>query len=110
MGLAPVLVAEIFEFMTRVAREGASLLPVEQYVANAPRDVGLRLPLESRTPRRAGESAELTTADLFAPYIGMESLAGWSDSSRPNHSSRPPSAWASGSSRTLTSYGRPEAE
>jgi branched-chain amino acid transport system ATP-binding protein len=70
MGLAPTIVDEIFIFLERLAREGASLLLVEQYVARAlelAQDVCL---LNRGSVAFRGEPSELADTDIFASYVG----------------------------------------
>jgi branched-chain amino acid transport system ATP-binding protein len=76
MGLAPKIVDEIFEFLGRVAHEGASLLLVEQYVTRA-----LALADYVSLTNRGqiayrGEPSELEDEDVFARYLGTEVGAG----------------------------------
>jgi len=69
MGLAPLIVDAIFEFLAELARRGASLLLVEQY---APRALALAeyVSLLSRgSVVFAGEPAELDGTDLFEQYL-----------------------------------------
>ena len=70
MGLAPTVVDEIFTFLEMLAREGASLLLVEQYVARALEladDVCL---LTRGSVAFRGEPSELADTDIFASYVG----------------------------------------
>jgi branched-chain amino acid transport system ATP-binding protein len=72
MGLAPIIVDEIFDFLGRIAAEGTSLLLVEQYVAKA---LGLASIVYLLVRGRivfAGETEELAGTDLFAQYLGSE--------------------------------------
>jgi branched-chain amino acid transport system ATP-binding protein len=70
MGLAPIVVAEIFAFLDRLSDEGRSLLLVEQYVSKA---LGLADHVHLLSRGRivyAGEPAELEGSDIFARYLG----------------------------------------
>lgn len=70
MGLAPVVVDEIFEFLGRLAGQGCALLLVEQYVARA-LELADYVYLASRGRIDfAGEPAELDAARLMDQYLG----------------------------------------
>jgi len=69
MGLAPIIVDEIFEFLEALAQRGAALLLVEQY---APRALALAEYVSLLHRGRvvfAGEPAELDGTDLFERYL-----------------------------------------
>ena len=70
MGLAPSIVDEIFAFLEELAREGAALLLVEQYVARALRLADLVFILNRGRIAFAGEPVELEDEDVFACYLG----------------------------------------
>jgi branched-chain amino acid transport system ATP-binding protein len=70
MGLAPRIVDEIFEFLTRLAAGGASLLLVEQYVTKALALADYVYLLHRGEVAFVGEPGELDGADLFARYLG----------------------------------------
>ena len=70
MGLAPSIVDDIFVFLEQLAREGAALLLVEQYVARALRLADLVYILNRGRLAFAGEPVELEDDDLFARYLG----------------------------------------
>ena len=70
MGLAPRIVDEIFEFLGRLAREGAALLLVEQYVVRALRLADYVYILDRGRIAFAGEPGELDEADVFRTYVG----------------------------------------
>jgi branched-chain amino acid transport system ATP-binding protein len=72
MGLAPIVVDEIFDFLGRVRREGASLLLVEQYVAKALSLADHVYLLARGRVVFAGESAEIVGTDIFARYLSTE--------------------------------------
>jgi branched-chain amino acid transport system ATP-binding protein len=70
LGLAPIVVDEIFEFLATVARQGASLLIVDQFVVRA-----LALATRAYVMTRgeivfSGTSAELQDGDVFDRYLG----------------------------------------
>ena len=72
MGLAPRIVDEIFEFLSRVAREGASLLLVEQYVNRALALADYVYLMHRGGIAYRGEPSELEDEDVFARYLGTE--------------------------------------
>lgn len=70
LGLAPIVVDEIFEFLATVASRGASLLVVDQFVARA-----LALATRAYVMTRgeivfSGLSKELQNSDVFDRYLG----------------------------------------
>ena len=74
MGLAPVVVDKIFEFLGQIAASGTALLIVEQYVQPCP---GPRRPvylLNKGGVVFSGKPAEITD-DLFAHYLGAAASA-----------------------------------
>jgi branched-chain amino acid transport system ATP-binding protein len=71
MGLAPVLVDEIFQFLARLAGEGAALLLVEQYVTKALAMADYVMLLNKGRVAFWGEPSELDGQDLFRQYAGM---------------------------------------
>ena len=78
MGLAPIVVDEIFEFLGRLAEEGTGLLIVEQYVGKALQLADYVYLLARGRIVLAGQPGELEGTDLFARYLGAETgqLAG----------------------------------
>jgi branched-chain amino acid transport system ATP-binding protein len=75
MGLAPKIVDEIFEFLQRLAREGASLLLVEQYVTRALALADYVYMMNRGRMVFIGEPAELVDEDVFARYLSAEVTA-----------------------------------
>ena len=70
LGLAPLIVDEIFQFLNNVTASGASLLVVDQYVARA-----LEMATVAYVLRRGeivfdGDPETLLEGDLFAEYMG----------------------------------------
>jgi branched-chain amino acid transport system ATP-binding protein len=70
LGLAPIVVDEIFEFLATVTSKGASLLIVDQFVARA-----LALATRAYVMTRgeivfSGTSKELQNSDVFDRYLG----------------------------------------
>jgi branched-chain amino acid transport system ATP-binding protein len=72
MGLAPKIVDEIFEFLTLLRNEGASLLLVEQYVTRALAISDYVYLLQRGEVAFAGEPSELEGEDIFTQYVGAE--------------------------------------
>jgi branched-chain amino acid transport system ATP-binding protein len=72
MGLAPILVDEIFAFLRRMASEGHSLLIVEQYVSKVLALADFAYLLVRGRLVFAGEPSEMTGSDVFAQYMGAE--------------------------------------
>jgi branched-chain amino acid transport system ATP-binding protein len=72
MGLAPKIVDEIYEFLTRLAATGTSLLLVEQYVTKALAMADYVYVLSRGQMTFACEPAELSGDDVFARYLGMQ--------------------------------------
>ncbi|HVY10869.1 MAG TPA: ABC transporter ATP-binding protein [Mycobacteriales bacterium] len=73
MGLAPIVVDAIFEFLQKLVAEGSSLLLVEQYVAKA-LDLATHVYLLSRGRIVfRGEPAELIGNDIMSSFMGSES-------------------------------------
>jgi len=79
MGLAPIIVDEIFAFLDRVAREGVSLLLVEQYVNKALAIADYAYILSRGRISFAGDATELADEDVFTRYLGIEVGAGSPD-------------------------------
>jgi branched-chain amino acid transport system ATP-binding protein len=70
MGLAPRLVAEIFEFLQRLAAAGCGMLLVEQFVDTALSMADYVYLMKRGEIVFAGEPAELDRAALLAEYLG----------------------------------------
>jgi branched-chain amino acid transport system ATP-binding protein len=75
MGLAPIVVDEIFEHLSRLVAVGCSLLIVEQYVSRALEIADYVYLLARGRVVFAGEPAEAARTDLFAAYLGAETIA-----------------------------------
>ena len=69
LGLAPVLVDEVFAFLARLADEGVSLLVVEQYVGKVLALVDLVYVLTRGRIAFAGEPGELDEHRLATQYL-----------------------------------------
>ena len=70
LGLAPLVVDEIFDFLLRLTEEGAALLIVDQFVTRA-----LAMATTAYVMRRgeivySGGAQELAEGDLFSHYVG----------------------------------------
>ena len=70
LGLAPIVVDDIFKFLANVTTQGASLLIVDQFVARA-----LSMSTQAYVLNRgeivfSGTSAELQNNDVFQRYLG----------------------------------------
>ncbi len=72
MGLAPIVVDEIFEHLADLAATGTSLLVVEQYVRKVLALADLAYVLVRGRLRYAGEPAELLASDVLDEYLGAE--------------------------------------
>jgi branched-chain amino acid transport system ATP-binding protein len=70
MGLAPIIVDEIFDFLDRLKGEGVSLLIVEQYAAKALALADIVYLLVRGRVVLVGEPAEIADSDVFAHYLG----------------------------------------
>jgi branched-chain amino acid transport system ATP-binding protein len=70
MGLAPLIVDAIFEFLAVLAAEGASLLLVEQYVSRALEIADYVYLLNRGEVAFCGEPSELEGTDVFQTYVG----------------------------------------
>jgi branched-chain amino acid transport system ATP-binding protein len=71
MGLAPLIVDEIFEHLGRIAAAGTSLLIVEQYVARALALADYVYVLRKGRIEFAGEPGELGEDSILASYLGV---------------------------------------
>jgi branched-chain amino acid transport system ATP-binding protein len=72
LGLAPVLVDEIFAFLRLLASKGTTLLIVEQYVSKALALADLVYLLVRGRISYAGEPSEFVDGDVFAQYLGAK--------------------------------------
>jgi branched-chain amino acid transport system ATP-binding protein len=70
MGLAPIIVDEIFDFLRRLTEDGVALLIVEQYVTKALALADLCYVLRNGRVAFAGEPSELDTDALARSYLG----------------------------------------
>ena len=70
MGLAPVVVDEIFEFLGKLAAADCALLLVEQYVSRALELADYVYLINRGRIEFAGEPGELDSAQLTEQYLG----------------------------------------
>ena len=70
LGLAPIVVDEIFEFLDRLTTAGTSLLLVEQYAAKALAIADLVYILSRGRVVFAGHPSEVASSDLLSHYLG----------------------------------------
>jgi branched-chain amino acid transport system ATP-binding protein len=70
MGLAPTIVDEIFQFLDVLAKQGSSLLLVEQYVTRALAAADYVFLLNRGRVVFAGEAGEVDVDALAAEYVG----------------------------------------
>jgi branched-chain amino acid transport system ATP-binding protein len=70
LGLAPLVVEEIFEFLHRITTEGAALLIVDQFVMRALAMATTAYVLRRGEVVYAGSARELADGDLFSHYVG----------------------------------------
>ena len=74
MGLAPVVVDRIFEFLGQIAASGTALLIVEQYVNRALALADTVYLLNKGAVLFGGQPGEITD-DLFVHYLGAAASA-----------------------------------
>jgi branched-chain amino acid transport system ATP-binding protein len=74
LGLAPIIVDEIFEHLGRLARSGASLLVVEQYVSKVLAIADLVYVLVRGRIVFAGEPDEVVGSSVLERYLGAEAV------------------------------------
>jgi branched-chain amino acid transport system ATP-binding protein len=74
MGLAPIVVDEIFETVRSLAADGVSVLLVEQYVAKALAVADLVYVLDRGRIAFVGEPGEADEMDVVARYMGAETV------------------------------------
>ena len=70
LGLAPLVVGHIFEFLEKIAHEGAALLLVEQYVSRALELANTVYVLNQGRIVHSGSAADLDAQEIFALYAG----------------------------------------
>ena len=70
LGLAPVVVDEVFGFLERMSRDGTSLLIVDQFAARALAMASSAYVLRKGSVVFAGAADDLLESDLFSSYVG----------------------------------------
>ena len=71
LGLAPVIVDSIFGFLAQLAREGAALLIVDQFVTRALAMASNAYILSRGEITYSGPASALADRDVFADYLGQ---------------------------------------
>jgi branched-chain amino acid transport system ATP-binding protein len=71
MGLAPLVLDEIFAFLSGLAGQGTGLLLVEQYVSRALAMADLVFVMSGGEIQFAGEPTELAEDEIFERYLGQ---------------------------------------
>jgi branched-chain amino acid transport system ATP-binding protein len=72
MGLAPLVVESIFEFLGRIAKEGISLLIVEQYVSRALELADSVYLFSQGRVVKSGPAQDMKTEEIFEQYLGIQ--------------------------------------
>jgi branched-chain amino acid transport system ATP-binding protein len=70
LGLAPLIVDQIFDFMEKVAQEGKALLIVDQFASRALALAGTAYVLSRGSITYSGSAKELDHAELLSQYLG----------------------------------------
>lgn len=76
MGLAPVMVDRVFEFMRTIAAQGTALLIVEQYIYRALDLAGTVYVLNQGEIVFSGTSEKASQGNIFRQYLGAEATIG----------------------------------
>jgi branched-chain amino acid transport system ATP-binding protein len=71
LGLAPLMVDEIFAFLKRVTEQGVSLLVVDQFVTRVLDMADIAFVLSRGEVTYAGSPAELAAGGIFQEYLGL---------------------------------------
>lgn len=72
MGLAPLVVDGLFEFLASIAKSGTTLLLVEQYVSRALEFADTVCLLNHGSVVFNGPAAGLDSEEIFERYLGVE--------------------------------------
>ncbi len=70
LGLAPIIIEAVFEFIAKLADQQVGLLVVDQFVERVLRLADYVYVLQRGAIHFAGEATELKDADTFAMYLG----------------------------------------
>jgi branched-chain amino acid transport system ATP-binding protein len=89
LGLAPIIVDEIFEFLRKITQEGTSLLIVDQFVTRVLAMSDVAFVLRRGEIVYAGHPGELLAGDIFQQYIGLSTSKSAETASKPNANSAP---------------------
>jgi branched-chain amino acid transport system ATP-binding protein len=73
LGLAPIIVDEIFAFLKQLSQEGISILVVDQFAVRALEMASAAYVLRKGEITFEGVAEDLRDADLFAQYVGSVS-------------------------------------
>ena len=71
LGLAPIIVREIYARLSEIVREGISVIAVEQDIVQALRAASYVYCLQEGRVALQGRAAQLTRADISAAYFGV---------------------------------------
>jgi branched-chain amino acid transport system ATP-binding protein len=71
LGLAPLVVDVIFEFLSKVTEQGTSLLVVDQFVTRALEMADVAFVLRRGEINYVGDPKALLEGDLFQEYLGL---------------------------------------
>jgi branched-chain amino acid transport system ATP-binding protein len=75
MGLAPLIVDQVFAFLARLASEGTSLLVVEQYVDRALAIADVVYILDRGKIVYSGSPGDVRHSDIFDRYLAVDTAA-----------------------------------
>jgi branched-chain amino acid transport system ATP-binding protein len=75
LGLAPIVLDEIFAFLSELSASGTSLLLVDQFAERALELAGNAYVLRRGTVAYDGPSATLLESDIFDQYLGVDANA-----------------------------------
>lgn len=75
MGLAPLIVDQVFEFLDRLTKQGSALLLVEQYVTRALEIADRAYVLSQGKIVLAAAAKEIDSATVFQEYLGVDVTA-----------------------------------
>ena len=73
MGLAPLVVEDIFAFLRQLVAEGISLVIVEQYVTQALALADTAYVINQGRVVRSGPASEMESSEIFEEYLGLSS-------------------------------------
>ncbi len=85
MGLAPMVVEQMYEFIRLMVERGVSLLLVEQFIAKALQIADRAVVLSQGSVAYSGKAAGLTPAAVYGMYLGGADLQGRPDGADAMH-------------------------